>query len=706
MKHLQLNFKNGIAWIEWDQKDSKANVLSEEAFKELSQIVDQINDSQTSVACIVSKKPSIFIAGADLKEIKSLKTAQEFSEKIDQAHQVLKKIENSSCTFVSALDGVCLGGGTELILACDYRIATLRSKIGLPEVNLGLIPGFGGCVRLPRLIGFYKALNLILTGQAIAAKKAHRMGLVNQIFNDFELESHVSELAQKIQKGTRPKKKSFHKDRKFLDILLESYPIRSVFVWVTRKQVLRKTKGFYPAPLEALKLVHRIDSWSLDKALKEEKKIFCQLAPEPIHRNLVRIFFLTEKVKKQTGFPNNEKRKLKAFQKIGVLGAGVMGSGVAYMCASKDFKVRLQDLNETSLLKAQKTIHSLFSKQVKRKKIHSFEKNSLQANVQYSMNPQGLKSMDMVIEAIVEDMDIKKKVIRDTSQYMNDEAIFATNTSSLSVTEMSQAYKNPAHFIGMHFFNPVHRMPLVEVIRGDQTNDETVAKIFQLAQKLGKFPVIVKDRPGFLVNRLLMPWLSEALWMWGEGMKVRTLDDIFSKNFGFPMGPFRLMDEVGLDVCVKVIQSFLNAGLNLSVPPFISSLAQEKCLGKKTFLGFYHYTDKGQARSVHKELENQFCSSLKSKHSFDQQTALERGLYRMVNEASFVLEEEIVKQADSVDLAMIMGAGFPPFRGGLLRYADTIGLHQIYQKLSSWNQKGWSRFNPSSLLKEKKQFLN
>ena len=703
MKHIQLNFQKDIAWIEWDQKDSKANVLSEEALKEFSQVVDQINEKKVSVACLISKKPSIFIAGADLNEIKNLRTPEEFAEKLHSAHQILKKVEESSCTFISAIHGVCLGGGTELVLAFDYRIMTLSSKIGLPEVNLGIIPGFGGCVRLPRIIGFYRALSVILTGKPLSAKRAHRIGWVHSVVNDFELKDKVVRLAQDIQKEKYPRKKSLRKDKKFLDILIELYPVRSLFVRISRRQILKKTKGFYPAPLKALKLLHKIESWSLNSALEEEKKVFCELAPTRVSQNLVQLFFLTEKFKKQG---SSQSKNQKPLQKVGVLGAGVMGSGIAYACASQNLKVRLHDLNKTSLLKAQKTIHSLFSKQVKRKKINSFEKRSGQALVQYATQPEGLQSMDLVIEAIVEDMDVKKNVIQKMSQYMKDEAIFATNTSSLSVTQMSQAYKDPSRFVGLHFFNPVHRMPLVEVIRGEHTHDDTLAQILNLTHKLGKFPVIVRDRPGFLVNRILIAWLSEALWVWGEGMKIRTIDQIFSKKFGFPMGPFRLMDEVGLDVCVKIIQSFMDSGLDLSVPPFIQSLAHEKCLGKKTSLGFYHYTDKGQSRSVHKELESQFCSSLESNIPLKEETTLERGLYRMINEASFVLEEKVVDEEEAVDFAMIMGAGFPPFHGGPLRYANTVGVQNIYQKLSEWNQKGESRFKPASLLKDKKQFLN
>ena len=698
MSFVQLKKEDNIAWIEWDHPESKANVLSSKALSEFSEIIDRLSNSKIQVACLISKKPSVFIAGADLNEIQKLKTEKDFSAQIEQAHQLLRKMENSSCIFISAIHGACLGGGAELTLACDYRIASLHSstQIGFPEVNLGLIPGFGGCVRLSRWIGFLPALKLITTGKSLSAHKAYKQGLIDQAVQPFEIKEKVMELAQNVLKKSHKRVKT----KKIGDYCMDIRFLRSLMVFVIRKKILKKTKGFYPSPLEALRLLNKIFSWPLDKALEEEKKVFCKLAVTETSRNLIRLFFMMEKIKKQKFLLKEKSQKRSSVKSLGVIGAGVMGRGIAYTCACKGIKTRLQDTQEKSLIRSQEEISHLFKKQLKRKKFNVYEEKSKRALIQYTLDWEGFSSMDFVIEAIVEDLSQKQELIRKVSPHLREDAVFATNTSSLSVTEIAKAHPHPSQFVGLHFFNPVHRMPLVEVIQGAETSDETTARAFQFAKQLGKTPVVVKDRPGFLVNRLLMPWLSEALWMWGEGVDIRSIDLVFSKVLGLPMGPFRLMDEVGLDVCSKVIQSFQSSGLKLKTPVFAGQLAQEGCLGKKTLLGFYHYTDQKQPRSVHQKLEDQFRSSLKGSDPVNKETCLKRGLYRMINECGFVLEEQVVESPSQVDLAMIMGAGFPPFHGGPLRYADALGLESVVQQLKDWTQKGMERFQPSSLLEK------
>lgn len=701
MSSVHLKMKNNIAWVEWDQPHSKVNVLSSKALLEFSQILDQIIQSKIQTACLISNKPSVFIAGADLKEIQRLKTKEDFSEKIQQAHSIFKKMENSSCTFIAAVHGACLGGGAELALACDYRIASLHpsTQIGFPEVNLGLIPGFGGCVRLSKWVGFLSALNLIAGGRPVSSRKAYKMRLADQTAPPLLLRESVIQFEKEIQQGKRPKKRSSNSMNSFVERCMEQSFLRRLAVFFVRKQILKKTKGFYPAPLEAVQLIHKTYARPLDKALKEEEKSFCQLAAADISRNLIRLFFMTEEVKKQTGFSKGKEKNVQPINHAGVIGAGVMGRGIAYVCAGRDLKVCLHDSREESLIQSQKEISLLFSKQIKRKKITAYEAKNKKACIRYSLEDSAFSSADIVIEAVVEDLSIKKNLIQKISQQLKESAVFATNTSSLSVTDMAQAHPRPSQFVGMHFFNPVHRMPLVEIIRGKDTSGETTARAFQLARKLGKFPVIVKDSPGFLVNRLLMPWLSEALWMWGGGMDIRSVDELFSKKFGFPMGPFRLMDEVGLDVCVKVIQSFQSSGLKLEAPAFAGDLAQEGCLGKKTSLGFYHYTEKGRPRGVHRELEDQRRSSLEERgRSLNSEVCLKRGLYRMINECVFVLEEKTAEAPQQVDLAMIMGAGFPPFYGGPLRYADREGLGSVLKDLERWCDQGLTRFKPAGML--------
>ncbi len=692
LKHIQVDIQENIAWIKWFHPDSKVNVLSDLALSEFSQAIDGL-PSSIQVAIVISKKPSIFIAGADIKEIQSLKTKEAFAEKIQRAYDIFDKMEKSSISFIAAIHGACLGGGLELALACDYRLATNDSstKIGFPEVKLGLIPGFGGTVRLPRLVGFLKSMNLIVQGSSLSASRAHRIGIVDRVEN---IPSHLEEsallLAQQIMEGQK-KSKTLKSARQNLESIFK-YPVSLFF----KRQVLKSTKGFYPAPLRAISHLNKTYLWSMSRALNEEKKVFCDLAVTDESRHLVRLFFLMEEVKKRVPQSGS---KVKPIHSVGVLGAGVMGSGIAYTTADNGFHVRLQDVQKESIVRAYASMKRLWEKQKKRKRISSFESQLRQSRVSYSLNQEGFSKMDLVIEAVVENIEVKKQVIEAYSKVLKDSAVFASNTSSLSVNRMASFFKNPSLFVGLHFFNPVYRMPLVEVIQGDQTSDETISRMFHFAKKLGKTPVLVKDRPGFLVNRLLIPWLSEALWLLASGLKVRVLDRIFLK-FGWPMGPFRLMDEVGLDVCVNVIQSFQSQGLKMETPSFVDQLVKKGSLGKKDFKGFYHYTDQGQPRSVNSDLE-QLCLSFQAASPVPQEEILQKGLYRMINEAAMVLEEEVVCEPFEVDVAMILGAGFPPFRGGLLRYADSVGLKNILKSLEMWTEKGESRFQPSSLLKQK-----
>ena len=687
-----MSIKENIAWINWSHPESKVNVLSEVALSEFSKAIDDL-PSSIQVAILISKKTSTFIAGADIKEIQSLKSKEEFAEKIQGAYDIFDKMEKSSISFIAAIHGACLGGGLELALACDYRLATNDSstKIGFPEVKLGLIPGFGGTVRLPRLVGFIKAMNLIIQGGSLSVGRAHKIGIIDQVENiPSRLEESASILAQQIIEGQK-KPKTVRSVRHNLESFFR-YPISLYF----KRQTLKATKGFYPAPLAAISHLNKTYLWPTSQALAEEKKVFCDLAVTQESRHLVNLFFLMEDIKKR-GVQNIS--KLTPIRSIGVLGAGVMGAGIAYTAADNGLNVRLQDIQKESIVRAYASMSRLWKKQIKRKKINSFETQIRQSQVSYSLNEEGFSKMDLVIEAVVENIDIKKQVIETYSGILKNSAVFASNTSSLSVNQMASFFKDPSRFVGLHFFNPVYRMPLVEVIQGNQTSDETVARVFKFVKKIGKTPVLVKDRPGFLVNRLLIPWLSESLWLLASGLKVRALDRIFL-NFGWPMGPFRLMDEVGLDVCVRVIKNFQSQGLKMETPSFISQLAQKGSLGKKDSRGFYHYTDKGQPRSVNSDLE-QLCLSFDSVPSVLPQDALQKGLYRMINEATMALEEGVVQEPLEVDVAMILGAGFPPFRGGLLRYADSIGLENILKSLESWVEKGENRFRPSALLKQK-----
>ena len=414
-------------------------------------------------------------------------------------------------------------------------------------------------------------------------------------------------------------------------------------------------------------------------------------------KHLINLFFVLENVKKQTGVEADV--DFNKVHSMGVLGAGVMGGGIAYVGADKGVSVRMKDINNDALSKGFKAARDIWNKKVKRKRLNKYELAQKESLISGTLDYSGFKSLDLVVEAIVEDMNIKKKVIEETAKHCKEDCIIATNTSSLSVTEMAEAHPRPEFFAGMHFFNPVDKMPLVEVIRGPKTSDATVASIFELSKRMGKTPIVVQDGPGFLVNRLLLPLLAEALFFLEEGYDIATVDKYYTHTFGLPMGPFRLMDEVGLDVCIKVLKIFKKAlGERVEVSDLSEKLAATDRLGKKNSKGFYNYDEKGKETSV----DNSVYADLGLKSpqgSITSKEAIERGIFLMINEASRVLfEDHIVKTPEDVDLGMIMGTGFPPFRGGLLRYADSLGAEYIVQELEQYATKYGQRFKPCQSL--------
>lgn len=691
--------KGDVALVELDLVGEKVNKLSSPVMFRLQEVVKEIAAGPYKAAVIISRKNNIFIAGADIEEIKAMKKAEDYRVAVNKAHDIFNFIEDMKIPVIVAINGACMGGGCELSLACDYRIATDEpsTKIGLPEVKLGIIPGFGGCVRLPRTIGYQAALDIIVQGKAVDSRKAEKLGLVDRVVPQALLEQKALEFANEVAgKGKRVKR---FKAKGAMGAVMESAPARAFVIGKWKDGTRKQTGGHYPAPLKAIEVIEKTYGMSnREKALAIELDGFCEVAVTDVSKNLINVFYLMESVKKKTGVHGDVKpRKVEG---LAVLGAGTMGGGIAYVAADKGIEVRLKDINNQAIGIGLKHARDLWDKLVKRKKITSYDFARKMAKVSGGLDYAGFGQLDVVIEAIVEDMNIKKKVLAETETKVKKGAVLATNTSSLSVNEMAKGLSRPEDFVGMHFFNPVHKMPLVEVIRGEKSSDEAVATIFELSKKMGKLPVVVKDGPGFLVNRILVPYLIEAAWLLEDGMSVETVDRRYKKEFGMPMGPFTLMDEIGIDVCIKVSKIFHESlGDRIMIPPVMKKLSESGRLGKKNKKGFYLYDDKGKQlemdSSVYAELG---LSAPSDKLSADE--TIRRGIFPMINEATLALiEERIVETPDEVDLGMITGTGFPPFRGGLLRYADTVGAKVICDELEVLAGKYGERFKPSTPLK-------
>ena len=687
---------DAIAWITLDKPGSKLNVLSSSVMKRLDEVISQIARDAAAgrirSVVIRSGKPGSFVAGADVNEIGGITDPVAGAAAARAGQQVFTNLTALPVPTVAAVDGVCLGGGTELILACTYRIATDRkeTKIGLPEVQLGILPGFGGTTRLPRLIGMRAALDIILTGKPVDAKKAERIGLIDERVHPAILERRAREVGKSIQgKREWPREKKIGMTGR----LLETGPGRKVMLSQARKKVMEETRGKYPAPLAALDLLEKTLSLSIAESLRLEAEAIGRLIVTPVSKNLVHVFHLIEAAKKAAPAVATP-----VVERVAVLGAGVMGGGIAQIVAYRGMQVRMKDIKTDAIGLGLRHAWEAFEGMIKRRRLHPREAKQMMDRISPTLDYSGFKLVDVVIEAVIEKMEVKKAVLREAEQATSADAILSTNTSSLSVTEMQNALQRPERFCGMHFFNPVNRMPLVEVIRGDRSSDEAVATVFELARKLDKTPIIVKDGPGFLVNRILAPYLNEAGHLLAEGGKIEEIDRALTE-FGMPMGPLRLLDEIGLDVSRHAGAVMFEAfGTRMQPAAPLVALTSSNRLGKKNSRGFYSY-EGGKQKEVDESIYAEL-GPVAPRRTLGDELIIERSVYPMINEAARILEDGIVSGPGDVDLGMIMGTGFPPFRGGLLRYADSLGLPAIVTRLEQFAREHGSRFEPAPLLRK------
>ncbi len=701
--------------VTFDLPGEKVNKLSRKVMMEFEAQIGELEkagrEGKIDALVLFSGKPGNFIAGADIEMIQATRSAAEAESLSRMGQKLLDRWEDLPFPTIAAVDGTALGGGCEFCLASSAIVMSDNpaARIGLPEVMLGLIPGMGGCVRLPRKVGLATALDLILTSKTLPGDRAAKAGLVEaclprQNFNESALrwvKTNLSALRSGKRLAKEPKLGGMGGP---IGSLMEKTPIgRGVMVKKAREGVLSKTKGKYPSPLEAIDVLHdtggsfgdRLKGAARDQAMGREAVGFGRMAATDVSRNLIRIFYLTEGVKKSKGLPPGVTARAKVVSTAGVLGAGIMGGGIAQLFAEKNISTRMKDLNTQALALGVQAASKIFQKQVQKKKINKRQYlqklNLIAPTTDYS----GFQQADLVVEAIVENMDVKRKVLAELEGNLKDDAVVATNTSSLSVSEMQTAFKKPGRFVGMHFFNPVSRMPLVEVIRGAHSSDDAVSTVFQFSKQIGKTPIVVKDAPGFLVNRLLMPYMNEASYLVTEGVPIPEIDRVLL-DFGMPMGPMELIDEVGIDVAEKVSKILYKAFGDRAAPANMSGeLSTTGRLGKKSGKGLYSY--EGKKKEFSDEIYGILgVTPLPGKVA--EEEILERCLLPMINEAARALDEGVVASAQEVDLGMIMGTGFPPFRGGLLRYADSLGARTVVDRLKKYQTRFGARFEPAPAL--------
>ena len=695
---------SGIAVLYFDLPGEKVNKFSTSVMEELAAQIDELNKNK-EIKCLLlmSKKPGIFIAGADVKEIAVITDEDKGYQVGRKGQEIFGRFEKLPFVKIAVIDGACMGGGTELSLCCDYRLATdsPKTKIALPEVNLGILPGWGGTQRLPRLVGLQRSLDLILSGKNLDAKRGWKAGVVDKVIAaEWALEQALA-FAGEVLAGNGKKYMERRKPKGPANSVLEKTPLgRKLIFSQAEKTIRKKTRGLYPAPLLALETIKKTYGKSLEKGLEKEARALGKLIVTPASKNLVQLFFWSEEIKKENGL---DKPAIKGapVNKAAVLGAGVMGGGIAQLFASKKIPVRVKDINYDMVAKAYQQASSVLMKKVKRRRMSKLDYLQIIDRITGTVDYRGFANADLVVEAIVEDLKIKKSVLAEVEKEVSKEAVIASNTSSLLIDDMAQALKNKKRFVGMHFFNPVHRMPLVEVVRGKHSSDEAVVTVFNLVKKLGKTPILVKDGPGFLVNRLLLPYMVEAIAILEEGNTVQRIDKALL-DFGMPMGPIELFDEVGLDVAFKVAKILQKTmGDRMAESEILQKLLDAGRLGKKNGKGFYKYS--GHKKEYDSAIEELIPA--KEKTILDESEIARRMIYPMINEAARCLDEGIVSRPRDVDVGMIFGTGFAPFRGGLLRFADNEGLDKIIAELRKYAEMFGPRFQPSqSLLKIQEEY--
>ncbi len=701
--NMTLKIEKDIGFLELNQKDSRVNLLTAETLKELNQILNDIKkNTSLSALVILSAKKNVFIAGADIKEIEKITESIDGEKKAKAGQDVFNQLEDLKIPTIAVIDGVALGGGWELALACQYRLATFNEKIriGLPEVNLGFIPGFGGTYRLPRLVGLTEGLKLILSGKPIKNTKALRIGLVDRLVPVKGIENHIYTFIKDIQ-NHKIKNQYPRKSKKGMAGFLEnSFIGQSIIFHQSRKSVLKLTKGFYPAPLKAISTIKENFFSNRLEGLKIERENFGKLAITDISKNCVHVFYLSEQYKKLT-VPETKEILPQNINKCGIVGAGIMGGGIAQLLSSRDIWVRLKDIHYQAIAQGLKAADVIYKQSVKRRRFNTAKAHVKMAHITGTIDYTGFKNTDIVIEAVVENIEIKKKVFKELSEVTSPKTILASNTSALSITEMAKVTQKPSKVIGFHFFNPVHRMPLVEVITTPMTSKETIVTALALVKRLGKIPILVKDSCGFIVNRILLGYINEAGRILEEYGDIEGIDKI-AANFGMPMGPFALSDEVGMDVGIKVLHILRDSfGERFHPSEIFEKIYKNQDLGKKTGSGYYVY-EKGKAKGINPHIID--LLNHKKNVSFNEKESIERMVYIMINEASRCLEEGIVNEASAIDVGMIFGTGFPAFRGGLLRYADSLGIDNVIKKLQTLEKTlKAERFKPTQYLLDLQQ---
>ncbi|MCC5879471.1 MAG: fatty acid oxidation complex subunit alpha FadJ [Idiomarina sp.] len=694
--------EDGIAIITIDVPGESMNTLKSSFADEVTTLLDRIEDDSTIKGVVlISGKPGSFVAGADIRMISECETAADAESLARQGQALFDRIEKQRIPFIAAVHGACLGGGLELAMACHGRVISDSPKtvMGLPEVQLGLLPGSGGTQRLPRIVGLQQGITMMLTGKQLRPKQAKKLALANDVVPQSILLDAAIELAKKGKpKPAKAKQGTMQK-------VLEG-PLKNVLFNKAREQAQKKAQGNYPAIDRIIDTVKHGVEKGFQAGLELEAKNFGELAMTPQSKQLRNIFFATTEMKKETGADGVQPDKVR---KAGVLGGGLMGGGIAHVTISKaKVPVRLKDIGQEGIKNALNYHYQLLKPRLKKKVIRQSELEKQMLMLSPTVDYSGFRDVDLVVEAVFEDLDLKQKMVADIEANARATTIFATNTSSLPITKIAAKAERPEQVIGLHYFSPVEKMPLAEIITHPGTSAKTVATTVAFAKAQGKTPIVVQDGAGFYVNRILAPYMNEAARLLLAGEPIEHVDKALVK-FGFPVGPITLLDEVGIDVGAKVAPILSDElGERFAPPAAFDKLLEDGRKGRKSKKGFYKYDGGKKGKEVDSSVYQ--VLGITPAQGLTQEQIVERCIYPMLNEAAWCLQDDIIRSPRDGDIGAIFGIGFPPFLGGPFRYMDSLGIEQVVTTLKQLEQEHGSRYAPCDLLlqmaKDKTRFYS
>lgn len=680
---------DGNVELIFDREDQAVNVLSTDTIKELGEAVAAIKAKTDIKGLVISSAKEAFIVGADITEFHGIfgETEEFLVEMNQKVHQLFNSIEDLPFPTVTAVNGLALGGGCEMLLTTDFRVLADTAKIGLPETKLGIIPGWGGCVRLPRLIGADNAIEWIAGGTENRADAALKVGAADAVVSKDNLRAAALDILAEAQAGNL----DWQARREQKKAPLKLNPIESMMVFETAKGfVAGKAGPHYPAPVEAIKAIQKGATASREKAQLVEAKGFAKMAKTDVCFNLVGLFLNDQLVKKKAAA---YQKQVEPVKKAAVLGAGIMGGGVAYQSASKGTPIMMKDINEAALQLGLKEASKLLGGQLKRKRITAEQMAESLGRIRPTLSYGDFKDVELTVEAVVENAKVKAMVLAELENHVADDAIIASNTSTISINSLAKHLKRPENFCGMHFFNPVHRMPLVEVIRGEKSSEKAIAATVTYAKQMGKTPIVVNDCPGFLVNRILFPYFGGFIGLVEQGADFRRVDKVMEK-FGWPMGPAYLLDVVGLDTAVHandVMAEGFPDRMKREGKTVLNAMYDAGRLGQKNSTGFYKYEEdrKGKPQKKNDETTDALIQPLvKANEELTDEQIIARMMVPLCLETVRCLEDNIVGTPAEADMALIYGIGFPPFRGGALRYIDAMGVQAFVDLADSLAELG------------------